>query len=666
MNSPYNRLQEQVRRGQLRNDRSTVVPLLPYIRLDPEKHLDVLESALSFNSHVRAVQTRFRSVCLGFNLTTGLEELRHDKFDVSSDTSLLLQLLAHTQRPNTGLSNEEISLVSPLVWHLLLLSRRREVVFCAVQDVLRAAKCRNESSCANLYSLSEQCISTETLRRLLALTMPRTHSVLIEMGALSDVSLSFIFVALMYPLLRTEHADRVFDCFLLEGEKILFRFGLAFFSLYKKKIKDRLWPNGETFWLYVQSEEARNSIDFEGLYRQAFPPRLFGGGLRLKRHLNRRTLEKIKNEVRAEGSRKGRSDVGLALALSTWWRADMFPSESRILGRHRELSVRLQDFLREQRMAASSQAYNLAFSTWRDGWKTETLLSKAADLSPCILLLRTLRTRTTIGVYTSCALGADRGVQQDLTCFCFRLDGGEGPMHWGAVEDTLSGPSPVELVVSSSFQLAFGGALRLGRELNMASSFPSAAFGTSVSLVGQEETSPFAVESVELFVGSVAVAAAREDKCNESTPRPLTILSLSGAAVQEYDEGEGEGMGDDLEGADMDSGDGDVSQPPPPATALAILSAEDKVSVNHIYILSEAPSLATIDGIEHWEQVNPSKVVHPEGKNETLPTDVEDSVAKTGMGKEEFHAQGVDAVLLSLIGTAEARRNPLTRRKNIV
>jgi hypothetical protein len=240
-------------------------------------------------------------------------------------------------------------------------------------------------------------------------------------------------------------------------------------------------------------------------------------------------------------------------------------------------------------------------------------------------------------------------------------------MHWGAVEDTLSGPSPVELVVSSSFQLAFGGALRLGRELNMASSFPSAAFGTSVSLVGQEETSPFAVESVELFVGSVAVAAAREDKGNETTPRPLTILSLSGAAVQEYDEGEGEGMGDDLEGADMDSGDGDVSQPPPPATALAILSAEDKVSVNHIYILSEAPSLATIDGIEHWEQVNPSKVVHPEGKKETHPTDVEDSVAKTGMGKEELHAQGVDAVLLSLIGTAEARRNPLTRRgKNIV
>jgi len=676
MGSSYKRLQEQVRRGQLRNNRSAVVPLLPYIRLNPDSNVEVIESALSFNSHVRAVQTRFRSVCLSFNLTTGLEELpQPDEFDVSGETSLLLQLLAHTQR--TGgqlrLSNEELSLVSPIVWHLLLLNHRREVAFCAVQDVLRSAKCNNETSGRSLYTLSEQRISTETLRRLLALAMPRTHAVLIEMDALSNESLAFIFVAIFYPLLRTEHADRVLDCFLLEGEKILFRFALAFFSLYKKRIKDRLWPTGEIFWLYVQSDEARNTIDFEALYRRAFPPRLFGL-LRLKRHLNSRTLEQIKNEVRAEGSRKEHESgdffagVGLALALATWWRADMFPSESRILGQ-RELSFRLQDFLRERRMAGGTPSYKLAFATWRDGWAIETLFKNAADLSPCILLLRTLRTGTTIGVYTSCALGAERGIQQDLTCFCFRLDGSDGPMHCGAADNVLSGSLPVELVVCSSFQLAFGGdkafrfpvhALRLGRELNMASSFPSAAFGLSVSLVGPEETSPFAVESVELFVGSIAVTADREERGKDV--RPLTILSLSGAAVQEYNEGEGEGMGEGLEGVDLDSGDGDVNDPPPPpATNPAVLSAEDKVCNNQIYLseLSDAPNSATLDGIESWNQMNPNICDARPGEPRatlllTLSSDSEDSGTNGG------------TTLQLALGSSQVRHanplTPLTRR----
>jgi hypothetical protein len=84
--------------------------------------------------------------------------------------------------------------------------------------------------------------------------MPKTFAALKTIGALDDKYLSTMFVDFFAELLPTSLLLSLMDAYLLEGEKILFRFGLALIHGYKSAIKNGEFSTAKEFWLAIKSD----------------------------------------------------------------------------------------------------------------------------------------------------------------------------------------------------------------------------------------------------------------------------------------------------------------------------------------------------------------------------------------------------------------------------
>jgi hypothetical protein len=93
-----------------------------------------------------------------------------------------------------------------------------------------------------------------TFRELLKQFMPKTFAALKTIGALDDKYLSTMFVDFFAELLPTSLLLSLMDAYLLEGEKILFRFGLALIHGYKSAIKNGEFSTAKEFWLAIKSD----------------------------------------------------------------------------------------------------------------------------------------------------------------------------------------------------------------------------------------------------------------------------------------------------------------------------------------------------------------------------------------------------------------------------
>ena len=84
--------------------------------------------------------------------------------------------------------------------------------------------------------------------------MPKTFKALSGMGALDDRYLDLMFVGLFTEILPPEYVLRMIGSFLLEGVKILFRYGLALIRGYKGAIKSGMYTTASEFWLSVKAD----------------------------------------------------------------------------------------------------------------------------------------------------------------------------------------------------------------------------------------------------------------------------------------------------------------------------------------------------------------------------------------------------------------------------
>jgi len=93
-------------------------------------------------------------------------------------------------------------------------------------------------------------------RDLLNAFSPKTYMSLLSTGALEDRFLDLMFQDFFIELLPPEVVLRVIDAFLMEGNKILIRYGLAIIRAYKTQIKANTYSTATNFWLAVKADAA--------------------------------------------------------------------------------------------------------------------------------------------------------------------------------------------------------------------------------------------------------------------------------------------------------------------------------------------------------------------------------------------------------------------------
>ena len=96
-------------------------------------------------------------------------------------------------------------------------------------------------------------------RQLLLGSMPATADILLRMGALDDIYLNLLFLDWFRNVLPMASVLRMTDAFLLEGEKILIRYGVALVRGYKRAIKRLEYANADAFWSAIQRDKLSNN-----------------------------------------------------------------------------------------------------------------------------------------------------------------------------------------------------------------------------------------------------------------------------------------------------------------------------------------------------------------------------------------------------------------------
>jgi Rab-GTPase-TBC domain len=66
---------------------------------------------------------------------------------------------------------------------------------------------------------------------------PNTHAAMVKCGALAVQHLTCIFEGLLTSLLQLQHAMAVWDAWMCEGSKVLFRYGLGLLAMFKRQLK---------------------------------------------------------------------------------------------------------------------------------------------------------------------------------------------------------------------------------------------------------------------------------------------------------------------------------------------------------------------------------------------------------------------------------------------
>lgn len=126
--------------------------------------------------------------------------------------------------------DQGIIFLRPLIQILSSVIVRTEVCFLTVVELLGS----HERFLTPTLTYHRCVIGTfhELLKRFL----PKTYVVLENMKALHERYLNKIFVDFFRDILPPAMVLSIIDSFLLEGKKVLFRFGLAFFMMYKREV----------------------------------------------------------------------------------------------------------------------------------------------------------------------------------------------------------------------------------------------------------------------------------------------------------------------------------------------------------------------------------------------------------------------------------------------
>ncbi|VDK86941.1 unnamed protein product, partial [Litomosoides sigmodontis] len=117
------------------------------------------------------------------------------------------------------------------------------------------------------HALTGAQADQEVLKELVARRLPRLAAHLDRCGIdLATVTLNW-FLALFYDAVPFQTMIRIWDCFLLDGTKVLFRFALAILSIHEREVLQR---SDTISVIKILKISVRLTFDYEGLFNLAF------------------------------------------------------------------------------------------------------------------------------------------------------------------------------------------------------------------------------------------------------------------------------------------------------------------------------------------------------------------------------------------------------------
>jgi hypothetical protein len=409
-------------------------------------------------------------------------------------------------------------------------------------------------------SSSKHHLKLFAFKELLSKYMPSSIDRLQEIGALEEEYLNLIFVDLFYSLMPMVYVSRIMDIFLLEGSKVLHRFGLGVIYMMSNFLlhNDEI-TTGKLYWNAMKDHMYNGDINFNILCDISYDMgksiyhRVTSGTFARKR------IKQIEMKGKIILGDKIKEKLKLNVILNNY-KKNYF-NISKLLDYH--CKTRLLNYIPNNTL--NSTKFELVFSTYNNGWNIETLYNCTYKRYPCIIIIKSLSQSAIFGAYISTPISPPSDdVKGDGLSFCFRLNGKNPNVYkWSKLndnnmkidKDSLSvhkhkwdddrDNSLIEMKYISSHnsnnnsnnyaQISFvenvldsyeehymtitqfaicnldgisiGGsaefgtnAIRLDSELKRCSSGPSDTFGNS-PLVTEEEFDPFLVGDIEIFCG---------------------------------------------------------------------------------------------------------------------------------------------------------------------
>jgi hypothetical protein len=322
-------------------------PLMPKIVTDGPEILEV-----SYADHMHGCEKRFKNDVKAYELERKIRGVPIDfrsklvkgKLDRPGVEKVydIISVLSFRYR----ISSEDVYLLEPLVYHVAAVVRRIDACYSLCSDMMR------KSEWYIAPTMLEHRVKIFSFQDLVEVVMPVTYQHLMAIKALNDEFLNHIFVGLFFSILPKPYAYRILDSFLIEGGKILYRYGIALLAHFKKQIKAGMFKSGEQFWAHVQAACHADRFNFEDLHGAAFDKnkKFMLRMMSRSSKINRRNINALKNQIRepleksllltkgSAGTHKLASDVSAMAAVATWFDRRLW-SQSCILDTVRRLCV---------------------------------------------------------------------------------------------------------------------------------------------------------------------------------------------------------------------------------------------------------------------------------------------------------------------------------------
>lgn len=312
--------------------------------------------------------------------------------------------------------------------------------------------------------------------------MPNTYQKLEEIGALHRNYLDEFFIHFFYHILPIDDIIYMLDCYLVEGIKILVRYAIAIFAMYKTDIKNNEFKTGEEFWLYL-----KNHKDDDNLYGLSLRKLVYDDSRSISNffrvlHVSREVWDELIRKADLSKKRSDEEDLSQPYNADEYLPPLIEPSDhgsrtvsDSIINLKKKLTsqqlVSLGPFatklMQASKILTPQTVTNLApmipemiqyeglrllYNSNIHGISLDTLYTLTDTITPCLIIIKCFpieeySTTPIIGFFCtesitppSYSIGKtmyDKSDKLDLKgsshCFCFRLDG-ENAVFYNAVQ----------------------------------------------------------------------------------------------------------------------------------------------------------------------------------------------------------------------------------------
>lgn len=317
----------------------------------------------------------------------------------------------------------------------------------------------------------------KTFSTLISRLYPKTYLRMLTLSALSPPELSPIFERFFIPLLPISYVHRIFDIYLLEGSKAIFRFGVALVGCFKTKLKKVDFNRPGVFWWDQVRRMAHDpGFTFDDLLNSAFGT--FGSTYRRQRkfptrgYLSRVTAGNVKwGRETWEGCKVEGRNEAKEMELTKMRRGGprgpedkSYPEATKLATGTSGLRYNLAQWVPPK---IQGRKMEMLYSTECDGRGLDMLFQSCSFTScgPTITLVEVLSTGAVLGLYTSGPWRSIKKVYGDGTCFVCKFSPDPKAYKWEPKSGSTSSDddgSGVELAVNEQFMTTADGFIAMG------------------------------------------------------------------------------------------------------------------------------------------------------------------------------------------------------------